>query len=458
MSVHPQSIDTERERRGRSALRGAALAYFVDMFDIYLPVLVLAPALIYFIPKGIDTSTTSLVGGMIFAATLLGRPLGSAIFGHFADTVGRRRTTVVAVSGFGVCTLLLGLLPGYQQWGTWAIVAFIALRFVDGVFLGGEYSAANPLAMENAPPHRRGYYSAIINCGFPAAYATASVVTLVLLQVMPSGGVDSAYVQWGWRIPFFLGAAMSVALLVYYLRSVEESVLWEVGRQRAPGRKSPIREIFRSGQGRGFAQVFVLMTGLWFSLQTVAAVLPSVLAKTIGLSPGAVTAVLTVSYLLLIPSGIAVGRLSQRLGRRTVLIFLAVLALTAGMAGYAVLLAARPDSIVVVTLLVIVTVGIVDVPFALMPAYINERFSLGVRSSGYGLAYSLSVIIPSFYSFYQVWLAAIMPAEYTVLVLLGLGACLMLVGAAWGPETKDVVLGPVPTPAVDGAEVAPSVR
>ena len=443
MSPEQVEVDTERQRRGKSALKGATLAYFVDMFDIYLPVLVLAPALAYFIPHGIDTSTTSLVGGAIFAATLLGRPVGSAVFGHLADTIGRQRTTVIAVSGFGICTLLLGLLPGYQHWGGWAIAAFIALRFVDGVFLGGEYSAANPLAMENAPPQRRGLYSAIINCGFPAAYALASVVTLLLLKIMPSGDVDSAYVQWGWRIPFFLGAAMSVVLLVYYVRSVEESVLWEAGKRHDSGtaKKSPIREIFRSGQGRGFLQVFILMTGLWLALQTTAAILPSQLTQGLGMTSAAVTAILTVAYLVGVPANLLVGHLSQRYGRKPTLITLSVLILTVALTCYTVIIAAKPGNTVAVVLLVLGTVPFTTVPFAIMPAYINERFSLGVRSSGYGLAYSLSVVIPAFYSFYQLWLAALLPAQYTVLVLLVIGALLMLVGAVWGPETRDVALG-----------------
>src|ERR671938_732434 len=88
--------------RAKSAIRGAWFGFFVDMFDIYLPIVVLAPALIYFIPPDLDTTTKAVISGTIFAATLLGRPVGSFIFGHFADSIGRKRTTLIAVSGFGV--------------------------------------------------------------------------------------------------------------------------------------------------------------------------------------------------------------------------------------------------------------------------------------------------------------------------------------------------------------------
>lgn len=437
MESQVSGVRQRDDRRSRSALKGAFLAYFVDMFDIYLPIVVLAPALAYFVPEGVSLATTSLVGGSMFAATLLGRPVGAAIFGHLADTIGRKRTTQIAVAGFGVCTLLLGLLPGHETLGAAALVLFIALRFVDGIFLGGEYTAANPLAMESAPKHRRGVYSALINCGFPLAYATVSLVATVLLWWLPSGDLLSPYVQWGWRIPFFLGAAMSFGLLAYYHFVVDESELWK----DAPKSKAPIADLFRRGNLRGFLQVFVLMTGLWLALQTVAAILPGELTGTLGLAPTSVTTILVVTYLLLIPTSLGIGALSQRIGRRRCLILLAVLMLTAGFGTYLTLLTRDGGDVLVITLLVIVTVTIVDVPFALMPAYINERFSLSVRGSGYGLAYSLSVVAPSLYSFYQLALGRIMPAQYTVLVLLATGAILILVGSALGPETKNVSLG-----------------
>src|SRR5919202_3908166 len=155
-------VETVEEQRtqtlgpkGRKAVRGAFVGFFVDMFDVYLPIVVLAPATIYFVSSDLSAPATALVSGSIFAATLVGRPLGAIIFGHFADAIGRRRTTIISITGFGVCTLLMALLPGYQQWGVAAGVMLIILRLVDGAFIGGEYSAANPLAMEYSPKEKR---------------------------------------------------------------------------------------------------------------------------------------------------------------------------------------------------------------------------------------------------------------------------------------------------------------
>ena len=173
---------------------------------------------------------------MIFATTLIGRPLGALIFGHFADTLGRKRTTVVAVGGFGVVTLLIALLPGYERWGSAVIFIFIALRLIDGIFLGGEYTSANPLAMEHCPKPKRGFYGAVIQSAASVGTAAISLVTLAVLLVLPAGDLTSPYVQWGWRIPFLVGAVMAFALAYYYHYAVEESDVWKKSRQDAAHR------------------------------------------------------------------------------------------------------------------------------------------------------------------------------------------------------------------------------
>src|SRR5699024_1161638 len=124
------------------------------------------------------------------------------------------------------------------------------------------YTSASPLAMEYSPQRKRGYYGALIMTGFPLAYVAISVVTLLVLQFSPAGDLDSPYVQWGWRIPFVLGALLAAAFLVFYARYVPESDVWESG----PRTKSPMRELFRGKNARVLGQVFLMMTGIWFTL------------------------------------------------------------------------------------------------------------------------------------------------------------------------------------------------
>jgi MFS family permease len=126
------------EVTARRAVQAAYFGFFVDMFEVYLPIAVLAPALVYFIPAGLSGATQATVFYVVFAVSLIGRPLGAVIFGHFGDRLGRRRTTLVSVAGFGIATLLIAALPGYEAWGGTAISALIFLRLMDGIFIGGE--------------------------------------------------------------------------------------------------------------------------------------------------------------------------------------------------------------------------------------------------------------------------------------------------------------------------------
>src|ERR1022692_1138232 len=104
--------DISREQL-RSATIGGAFGFFVDMYDVFLPVIALTPALSYFLPAGLATSTKAIVAAMVFVATMVGRPIGAMIFGRLADRVGRRRVTLWSVAGCGVTTLVIALMPGY---------------------------------------------------------------------------------------------------------------------------------------------------------------------------------------------------------------------------------------------------------------------------------------------------------------------------------------------------------
>jgi MFS family permease len=420
--------------RAKNAVRGAFIGFFVDMFDIYLPIVVLQPALIYFVAPEMGTVAKSIVSGSIFAATLIGRPIGAFIFGHFADVIGRRRTTIIAVTGFGVATLLMALLPGYQQWGMAAVSLFIVLRLVDGVFLGGEYTSANPLAMEYSPKEKRGLYSAYVMSGYPLAFAAISAITTVLLFLLPADDINSPYVQWGWRIPFLIGATLAFAFLIYFVRSVRESELFE----ESGGSEAPLRSLFRGQNLRNFLQVFVLMTGFWLTLQTIAAILPGLLGDPVGLSKTNQTITLVVANVVLVGGYLAAGVIGQRIGRRPFLSAIGLIMAVVGAFFYYLLLNAAPQNLFLVILLATIVTVLIGSPWGLATAYITERFHTDVRASGFGIGYSLAVILPSFYAYYQAGLASFMPFEYTVLVLVVVGGLLIVAGAMWGPETKDV--------------------
>jgi MFS family permease len=433
------AVPAASEEKRRRAVRGAFFGFFVDMFDIYLPVVVLTPAIKYFVSPDLSDGATALVTGMIFASTLVGRPVGALVFGHYADRIGRKRATLVSVSGFGVLTLVIGCLPGYSSWGMASVVLFIALRFVVGFFVGGEYTAASPLAMEYSAKEDRGRNSARIMLGFPLAYLSISALTLLVLQFAPSGEPDSAYSVWGWRIPFFVGGFLALAFVWYFARQVEESEVFE--EVAGESDEAPIKQLLGRDTIGHFAQVFVLMTGFWLSLNTVTAILPGVLKDTIGLSATDASFTLMVAAIVNAGGYLTVGHLAQRFGRRPFLIAWGVSAAVLGTFVYWALLHFQPSSLVAVILLASATVVLVNPCWAMITAYINERFHTGMRASGFGLGYSLAVVIPAFYAFYQEQLSHVMSATYTVLPLLVIGGLLITLGGALGPETRDVDLG-----------------
>src|SRR3954447_6664707 len=142
-----RALRTADPRQRRAMVSGWA-GYWIDMVDVYLPLVALAPAIAYFQPASVRADLASVLFISTFAATMLGRPLGALIFGQLADRLGRRRLTLLSIAGFSTCTAVTGLLPGYAAWGAAAPLALVALRFGTGVFLGGEYSAGTPLAFE----------------------------------------------------------------------------------------------------------------------------------------------------------------------------------------------------------------------------------------------------------------------------------------------------------------------
>src|SRR3982074_2361018 len=280
----------------KKTIWGAFLGFFVDMYDVYLPIVALTPALIYFQPKGLPAAVATTVFYVVFAVTLIGRPIGSFIFGHLGDKIGRRKTTMIAVTGFGLVTLLIAILPGYQAIGIAALVLLILLRLIDGVFLGGEYTAASPLAMEYCPKPKRGFYSAVIQAGYPIAYVAISLLVALMLFVAPvKGGLNSPYVQWGWRIPFVVGAVIAFAFVLWFRRVPESRSLMESEQT-----ESPIRTLFSGESRKAFMQVFIVMTGFWLALNTTISTLPQVLTKVGGLSSTRVTVLLMIANVVLV--------------------------------------------------------------------------------------------------------------------------------------------------------------
>ncbi|MDP1720897.1 MAG: MFS transporter [Candidatus Nanopelagicaceae bacterium] len=411
--------ETTMPLNARRAVRGGILGNYVDQFDIFLPVIALAPAAAHLY----GNENMARNAGLIFIATLIGRPLGSAFFGSIADRIGRTRTTKITILGVAITTLLIALVPG--SLGSRTLFCILALRFLGGIFIGGEYTSAIPLAMEWTHERRRGLVSGLIMWMSPWANASIAALVFILLSVL---GPDQ-YSEWGWRIPFILGALMAFAMLIYYRAYVSDSPLWQESKKTS----SPLKDIFIGANRRALLQVFVLMSGMWLFTYMAIAVLAGQLKDSGHLSYQGVSFTMMCATALSAVAMATCGHLSTYIGRRNFFILFGALSTILAPIAYLQIFQQKSPILLVffVVLLQIVTVSV----YGPIAAYLTERFPTNVRSSGYGVAYSMSIILPALYPYYLPPLQRAFGEHLAVALILGFAGVLVATGAGIGPET-----------------------
>jgi MFS family permease len=416
----------------RRVILAGFIGFAVDFFDIYLPAMVLTPVMGYFEPSGLSATTTTTIYYFTVATTLLGRPCGAIIFGHWADRIGRRRTTMVSIAGFGTLTALVALVPGYASVGLWSLGLLLALRFIGGVFMGGEYTSNNTLALEMVPKERRGFVGGLLQGAFPLGFAAVSLVTTVMLALT----TKEQYADWGWRIPFLLGCALAFAFLFYY-RTVPESAMW----QETEKSEAPLKEVLSGSNLRSLAQVFVMMSGFWLVGQP-STVLPSIMIQHLHVPSEMTTSGFFWASVVLFFGFVSYGLVGQMLGRRRAVMMAGVIVLIVASLFYYAMVAhaTAGGSPLGTTVLAAAFHVTVLAPWGIVTTYICERFPTRVRASGYGIGYSVAIIIPSFSGIYLLWLGQVMPYLFAPIVLIVIAALLMIAGAALGPETREVEL------------------
>ena len=217
------TIAAARANQGRRAGMGKiALASLVgttiEFYDFYI--FGTAAALVFgpmFFPKSAP-ETQTLNAYLTFGLAFLARPVGSFLFGHFGDRVGRKSTLVATMLTMGLATTLIGALPSYASAGVFAPLALAALRFLQGVGLGGEWGGAALIAVENAPHGKRAWYGMFPQLGPPIGF----IIATGLFLRCSSGFGEAAFVAWAWRVPFLVSAVL-VAIGLYVRVSLEET-------------------------------------------------------------------------------------------------------------------------------------------------------------------------------------------------------------------------------------------
>lgn len=407
----------------RRAIRGGIMGNYVDQFDIFLPVIALAPV------------SAQLFGdhdivrnaGLIFVATLLGRPLGAMIFGPIADRAGRVLITQVALAGICLTTLLIALVPGHEVLGAGTFLAVLALRLLGGISLGGEYTSAIPLAMEWARPRSRGRLSGMIMAMSPLANASIAAVTFLLLLLLD----DSEYAAWGWRLPFLLGAALAAAMLIYYRLMVEEAP-----QRRRPARSAhPLAQLVRGSSRRSLRQVLVLMTGLWLLTYMAVPTLTAQLSRMPQLEPQTVSLVMLGATAVSALAMAGAGALSSRIGRRRFFVGFGLLCAAVSPVILLALLSGALGAGIGTVLLLAAALQVTTVTgYGPVGAYLTERFPDEIRASGYGVAYSISIVLPALYPYYLPPLQQLLGPHAAIAAVLAVGGLLVALGGLLGPE------------------------
>lgn len=424
-------IAPDLPQASRAAVRGGILGNFVDQFDIFLPVVALGPALRSLAGPGAVSATAAYV----VMATLIGRPLGAIIFGRVSDLYGRTATTRLAIGGTAACTVGIALVPTYREIGLWSIGLVIALRFIGGVFLAGEYSSAIPLAMEWSRPRERGKASGLIMAMSPSAQATIALATLGLLSVLG----PQAYASWGWRLSFLAGAAASIAMLVYYSRRVADAPVQHRAAAETDGPRPGLADVLFGRWAGGFWQIFGLMTGLWIMTNLTVIVLTQRLTSDVHLPASGVALAMAIASLGQAIVMALAGHWSTLLGRRRFFVIWGLVGAIGGPLLWWWILDSAGSAVAAgigAALLQVVTVT----AYGPVGAYINERFPVSVRATAYGTAYSLSIVAPALYPYYLPSLERLLGHQGAPLALLVLGGLLVAGCGARGPRLSPTEL------------------
>src|ERR671934_415448 len=207
----------------------------IEYFDFYI----YATAAVLIFPKlffpASDPAAATLASLATFGIAFFARPVGSALFGHFGDRVGRKTTLVAALLTMGLSTVAIGALPTYASIGLAAPLLLAICRFGQGLGLGGEWGGAVLLAIENAPPGRRAWYGMFSQLGAPLGFVCSGGVFLLLSQWL----TDVQFFRFGWRIPF-LASAVLVVLGLYVRLTITETPVFQQAAQRRERVKMPL--------------------------------------------------------------------------------------------------------------------------------------------------------------------------------------------------------------------------
>lgn len=409
----------------RQILFASLVGTAVEFFDFYI----YATAAVLVFPKlffpATDPASSVLASLATFAIAFVARPIGSMLFGHFGDRIGRKRTLVVALSTMGVSTFVIGTLPSYQSIGIAAPLLLALCRFGQGIGLGGEWGGAVLLAVENAPPRKRALYGMFPQLGAPLGFVLSGGIFLVLSRWLS----DAQFFGWGWRIPF-LASSVLVLLGLYVRLTITETPVFEAMAKRREQMGVPILAVFRRHAREVAAGVLVCFaTFVLFYLMTVFALSWGTTALHYSRSSFLVRQLIGVLFFALT---IPVSAWLAERGRRPVMFAVTVMIGVFGLFVEPLFTAGLNGALV----MMILGLALMGVTYGPLGTVVSELFPTGVRYTGSSLAFSTAGILgASLAPYIATWLATKYGLAYVGYYLTG-SAVVTLVGLVMIQETR----------------------
>jgi len=398
----------------------------IEFFDFYI--YATAAVLVFprlFFPSS-DPTSAVLASLATFAIAFLARPIGSALFGHFGDRIGRKTTLVAALLTMGVSTVAIGLLPTYSSIGVAAPLLLAVCRFGQGLGLGGEWGGAVLLAIENAPPGKRAWYGMFPQLGAPLGFFCSGSVFLALSRWL----TNEQFFRFGWRIPFLASAALVIVGL-YVRLTITETPVFRDAVNRRERVKVPMLIVLRQHFG-------TLVTGILMSLATfVLFYLMTVFALSWG------TTALGYSretFLLLQLLGIVffaltipISAILAERGRRSTLLWVSIAIAAFGLVLAPLLTAGTAGA----GLTMVIGLSLMGLTYGPLGTILSELFPTAVRYTGSSLTFNLAGIFgASLAPYIATWLARTYGLQFVGYYLTA-AALLTILGILMTRETKD---------------------
>ncbi|KAA8727129.1 MAG: MHS family MFS transporter [Ewingella americana] len=411
-----------------ASLIGTAIEFFD--FYIYATAAVIVFPHIFF-PQG-DPTAATLQSLATFAIAFIARPIGSALFGHFGDRVGRKATLVASLLTMGVSTVVIGLLPTYASIGVFAPLLLALARFGQGLGLGGEWGGAALLATENAPAKKRALYGSFPQLGAPIGFFFANGMFLLLSWLL----TEQQFIDWGWRVPFLLSAVL-VLIGLYVRVSLHETPVFAKIAKAGKQVRVPIGTLFSKHLKATVLGMFIMVaTYTLFYIMTVYSLSYGTQPKPLGLG------ITRNDFLLMLMIGVVgfgvmvpiAGQLADSFGRRRTMICITLLMIVFALL-FPSLLGSGSQTLVMIFLLCgFVVMGLT---FGPMGALLPELFPTEVRYTGASFSYNVASILgASVAPYIATWLATRYGLFYVGVYLASM-ALITLIALLLSKETRD---------------------